>query len=434
MRKVRAAWSPRKSICMNERTQHSLPEYSFRSEAAFSLSGFDVPLPASVLNIEAKSRSNPFPWRGQFSPQLVESLLRAYAPAGATVLDPFMGSGTVLVEAARLGLAAYGCEINPAAFLLGRVYELCCLDQAERRILLDSAESTLINAQPFAFELPLFRARSTVAPTTGDESTWIPNNIDPRVRMLLEALIVLCDYDSADYNACANKWATIRSVVEALPYSHQPVRAFLSDARAIPLSDRSIDFVLSSPPYINVFNYHHNSRASIEQLGWKPLVVARSEIGSNRKFRQNRFLTVVQYCIDMAMALVELSRLCRQEARLILVVGRESNVHKTPFFNSAIIKRLATDVVGMCLRQQQERAFLNRFGQRIYEDILHFTPAQSYRQIKSDIVGQARAIGKDVLIEAFDRTPLDRRQYLRDAINEASKVEPSPIFELTTAR
>lgn len=421
---------------MNERTEQGTAHgdrHGLRSGVAAPPSGFDAPLPASALNIEAKSRSNLFPWRGQFSPQLVESLLRAYAPAGATVLDPFMGSGTVLVEAAWLGLAAYGCEVNPAAFLLGRVYELCCLDQAERRALLDSAESVLIRARPSAFELPLFRARSTVAPITDGDPVWIPNDVDPRVRMLLEALVVLLDDDSADDNAYASKWATIRSVVGELPHSHRPVQAFLGDARAIHLPDRSVDFVLSSPPYINVFNYHHNSRTGIEQLGWKPLVVARSEIGSNRKFRQNRFLTVVQYCIDMAMALAELCRLCCQEARLILVLGRESNVHKTPFFNGAILKRLATDVVGMCLRQQQERVFLNRFGQNIYEDLLHFTPAQRHTPIRADVVEQARAVGKDVLVEALDRTPSDRRHYLCNAIDEAGKVEASPILDPTTA-
>ena len=62
------------------------------------------------LNIDNKKRTNPFPWSGQFSPQLIEVLLRAYAPAGALVLDPFLGSGTVLYEAGRLGLAAFGSE------------------------------------------------------------------------------------------------------------------------------------------------------------------------------------------------------------------------------------------------------------------------------------------------------------------------------------
>ncbi len=407
--------------------------HQLQSEAAVLPVGFEIPLPASVLNIETRSRSNLFPWWGQFSPQLVESPLRAYAPPHATVLDPFMGSGTVLVEAARLGLAAYGYEVNPAAYLLGRVYELCGLAQAERRALLDNAECVLTRALPSAFELPLFCSEPPSVAPVGGNLTWIPNTLDPHVRMLLEVLVVLVDDASPNDDAYAPKWAMIRKVVANLPHSTYPIQAALGDARAMRLPDHTVDFVLSSPPYINVFNYHHNFRTGIEFLGWKPLIVARSEIGSNRKFRQNRFLTVVQYCIDMALALAEICRVCSHEARIVLVLGRESNVHKTAFFNASIVKRLATDVVGMCFYQQQERVFLNRFGQRIYEDLLHMTPGRDHDRVTQNIVEQARSMGNEVLIEALDRTPSDRRHYLHDAIAESVRVEASPILEPSAA-
>lgn len=421
---------------MNDRVEHDAitGRTPPLADTGATLDGFAVPLSAPVLNIVAKCRTNLFPWRGQFSPQLVESLLSTYAPSGATVLDPFMGSGTVLVEAARLGMAAHGYEVNPAAYLLARVYELCNLSALERRELLDASESILRQIRPSAFELPLFRSESNRDLISRTRASLIPDTVDPRVRTLLEAFVVLLgEEDSANDDSYARNWATIRAVVAELPHSNLPVRASLGDARALNLPDSSVDFVLTSPPYINVFNYHHNFRAAIELLGWKPLVVARSEIGSNRKFRQNRFLTVVQYCIDMALSLSELSRVCSQQARLILVLGRESNVHKTPFFNGAIIKRLATEVVGMRLHQQQERVYLNRFGQSIYEDLLHLTPARKRPLNRLDIVEDARSIGRDVLLEAFDRTPPDRRHYLRNAIDEAGKVEASPIFEPSAA-
>jgi hypothetical protein len=59
-------------------------------------SPFDAPLPASVLNIEARSRANLFPWRGQCSPQLVEALLRAYAPPGSGKHAVIRGRGQPL--------------------------------------------------------------------------------------------------------------------------------------------------------------------------------------------------------------------------------------------------------------------------------------------------------------------------------------------------
>lgn len=85
---------------------------------------FNESLSTEILNIEDKKRSNIFSWRGQFSPQLIENLLFYYCPRNSTVLDPFSGSGTVLYEAGCLGLEAFGCEINPAAWILSKTYEL----------------------------------------------------------------------------------------------------------------------------------------------------------------------------------------------------------------------------------------------------------------------------------------------------------------------
>src|SRR5205085_4029744 len=67
-----------------------------------------------LLNIDNKQRSNLFPWNGQFSPQLIEVLLRTYAPKNGLVLDPFAGSGTVLCEAGGLGMPVVGAEISRA--------------------------------------------------------------------------------------------------------------------------------------------------------------------------------------------------------------------------------------------------------------------------------------------------------------------------------
>ncbi len=419
---------------MTRRTGHSTlgggqsNQLSPGREAA-ALEAFNSPLPVNTLNIKAKSRSNLFPWRGQFSAQLVEALLRAYAVPGSVLLDPFMGSGTVLVEAARLGLPAYGCEVNPAAFLLGRVYELCNRSADERRYLLDQAEAILSRARPTAFEPQLFRPGADPVYLPDNGSDWVTASSDPQVRILLQALVVLLDADGASDCKLANTWSTICEIVVSLPFTDMPLRASLGDARSLHLPDGAIDFVLSSPPYINVFNYHHNLRAGVESLGWRPLVVARSEIGSNRKFRQNRFLTVVQYCIDMALALAEIRRVCSESARIILILGRESNVHKTAFYNGQILETLATEVVGLRIHLKQDRVFVNRFGQDIYEDILHLSsPPDDYRPT-GDIVRCARSVGRDVLAEAIERTPSDRKRYLHDAISGAARVEASPILE-----
>ena len=56
------------------------------------------------------------PYKGKFYPQLVRPLLNILGvKAGATVFDPFCGSGTVALESILNGYNAYGCDINPTA-------------------------------------------------------------------------------------------------------------------------------------------------------------------------------------------------------------------------------------------------------------------------------------------------------------------------------
>jgi len=76
----------------------------------------------------------------------------------------------------------------------------------------------------------------------------------------------------------------------------------------------------------------------------------------------------------MSLSLTELVRVCRDTGKIVFVVGRESNIHKTAFFNGAILRRLAEEVVDIRTSLQQERQFQNKFGNIIKEDILHFLP------------------------------------------------------------
>jgi len=56
----------------------------------------------------------------RFHPALVRRLLDGL-PRGATVLDPFCGSGTALVEAVLAGARAFGTDVNPLAIELARL-------------------------------------------------------------------------------------------------------------------------------------------------------------------------------------------------------------------------------------------------------------------------------------------------------------------------
>jgi len=76
-----------------------------------------------------------YPYKGKFHGQMVKALLNFMAVGEAdTVLDPFVGSGTTLVECATLNVPSVGIDINPA---------LCFV--------------SLVKTQALAIDFPTFR-------------------------------------------------------------------------------------------------------------------------------------------------------------------------------------------------------------------------------------------------------------------------------------
>lgn len=61
------------------------------------------------------------PYPAMMIPQVARRLIQSYGKSGETLLDPFCGSGTALVEANLAGLNSYGIDINPLALLLSKV-------------------------------------------------------------------------------------------------------------------------------------------------------------------------------------------------------------------------------------------------------------------------------------------------------------------------
>ncbi|MEG4251121.1 DNA methyltransferase [Microcoleus sp. Pol10D4] len=392
-------------------------------------------IPQELLDIEDKQRTNPLPWKGQFSPQFVETLIDKYANKNSVIFDPFLGSGTVLYEAGRFGLEACGTEINPAALILAKTYKFITLSPTKREKCINYFLTQL--KTEIWDRMPLFQ---TI------QREFTPNDLIEKIvdlavddeekflNILHEALVVLLDLENKKITKTRvfTIAENIATFVLKLPYSKKPINAYNADARNVPLPNSSVNLVITSPPYINVFNYHQQYRGSTEALNWKILEVAKSEFGSNRKHRSNRFLTVIQYCLDIAYSLQELLRICRPNSRIIFVVGKESNIRGTPFFNGELVAEVARQVLGISLNIRQERSFVNRYGKIIKEDILHFTKREDLQYYFA--IHQARTLSIEALISAYSVANEQVKDEIKDAIDKAATVQPSPYFDLQRSR
>src|SRR5207247_832049 len=85
------------------------------------------------------------PYLGKFVPQLVEVFLNRYFSPGGCIYDPFVGSGTTLVEANVLGADAIGCDISAFNCLLSRVkttpYALGALEMSLKAALEEARQA-----------------------------------------------------------------------------------------------------------------------------------------------------------------------------------------------------------------------------------------------------------------------------------------------------
>lgn len=386
-----------------------------------------IPLDHSIdqrlLNVEDKTRANLFPWNGQFSPQLIETLLSEYGNTSEKLLDPFVGSGTVLIEAARKGLAAVGSDINPAPFKMASLYRLCNTRENIRSTILRDFEIALTEAIDTDFALQSSGLpKQDVRQKLLDFARNLPS-LDASI--VADALVVLVDFHRPliDVDRVFSVWKQLKKKVAEFPYSSSSIEVLNKDARDLDCPASSCSMMITSPPYINVFNYHQKYRRSAEALGWDLLHVAQSEIGSNRKHRGNRFLTVTQYCLDLSMALVEARRICRVGSRLIIVLGRESQVRKTAFFNGSIVASLASKCAGLKTLFRQERVFMNRFGNRITEDILHFENTPQNPDICPT------EIARHALVAAREYAPSESMRDLEEAIARIDETKPSAIYK-----
>ena len=102
-------------------------------------------LEQNKLDVTPPERSNMFDWRGQFTPDFIDYILSSFAKPGMTIADPFLGSGTVLLESIRKCLPCLGYELNPSAYFMAKFFEYAKLEIFQRNHLIDKSELLINN-------------------------------------------------------------------------------------------------------------------------------------------------------------------------------------------------------------------------------------------------------------------------------------------------
>jgi 16S rRNA G966 N2-methylase RsmD len=102
-----------------------------------------VPVPLKRLSFDGEGFERLthylFRYPAKFHPPVIRELIRSYSSPGDRILDPFCGSGTLLIEAAVAGRHAVGTDIDPVAVFVSKVktnrYNVGHLTRSSRMLL-----------------------------------------------------------------------------------------------------------------------------------------------------------------------------------------------------------------------------------------------------------------------------------------------------------
>lgn len=343
---------------------------------------------------------HPFPAR--MAPELVwGELPNSQKPL--KVLDPMAGSGTTLVAARLSGHEAIGFDRDPLAVLIAKAW----IGNLDSKKVIQKASEVLEQAKSRV---------DSIFPLESDDETkkfiefWFDLENRKQLTALSASISAVSDSDFQNILWCAFSRLVITKkagVSLAMDVSHSrphrvfdvaPRRAFDyflrevqsiakiapfansqnidkpqasigdADARSIPLADKTIDLIITSPPYLNAIDYLRGHKLS--------LVWMKHSIADIRKTRSTNIGTAVsakksdpnsvidsvienicsgmpldkrnegvlrKYLIDLHLFLKECNRVLKQDGKGVFVIG-DCNLRNTFISNATAIELIGLQV------------------------------------------------------------------------------------------
>lgn len=240
-----------------------------------------------------------FPYPARFIPQIPRYFIKEYMHNHHSLLDPFCGSGTTLVESRLLGYDSYGIELNPLGKLLTQVKTT----PVDTTVL----SASLKGLRPYLAD----KSIEPVIPDFPNRDYWFPQSVQDRLGRLrayiytvrdepVRRLLLVCL--AGIVRRCSNadprigKPVLTRRMKAALPkrqtdtdnlffdrvkkvnerivtlsnfLEHDQAKATIigDDARKIALPDESVHLVVTSPPFVNAQEYFRVTKFEIWWAG-----------------------------------------------------------------------------------------------------------------------------------------------------------------------
>ena len=338
------------------------------------------------------------PYLGKFIPQLVHVFLKKYFRKGQTILDPFAGSGTTLIEANVLGMNSVGVELSPFNALIQKVktqeYDIPKLETEVRDALtrvrsfsreLTNQSKSMFSDAPDRFETDSDYLKTWFSDRALQEMLFYRSIIDDYensdvLRVILSrsarSARLIAHYDLARSKKpvretywCIKHKRYCEPIDEALKFINRysldtvkRIKEFASlrtdatikicqgDGRSVQLpNDLVIDGVFTSPPYVGIIDYHEQHRYAYELFDFPrldELEIGPAKNGQSRD-RKNEYVSGVARVFQNALSQLRKAGLvfvvANDRFNLYTKIAELSGLHQIDVFQRPVLMRTERD-------------------------------------------------------------------------------------------
>jgi len=291
-------------------------------------------------------------YAGRMHPSMARGAVTAFTAPGDAVVDPFCGSGTVLVEAMGLGRRALGVDASPLGVAIARVRTTLLGEAGRERLVAGAAtiaeesgerarkrkrpdvpgwaKREIVRFHPHVlFELLGLRELVMASPE---------DDVGRALRLCLSSILVkfmkagpTAPRDGAEKRIArgvpsrmlADRATELARGLAALERRTPPgtpaPEISEGDARALPMPDATVALVLSSPPYAGTYDYAALHDARFLWLGLSEKKFRRVQLGA--RSQQVGDVSGTEWRAEQGRFMAEVARVLRPGGRALLVVG-----------------------------------------------------------------------------------------------------------------
>lgn len=316
---------------------------------------------------------NIHPYPAKFIPQIPKDLIIWLSNKNDWVLDPFCGSGTTLVEARLTGRNSIGVDVNPLSCLISKV-KVTSLNSDDiskiEKVLLIIKDDVLRNVKYEPPDYPNIdlwfsqQSKSSLSVIRHHLISLEDGPVKEFLSVAFSSIIVRVSNQESDTKYRSVKryldenqiWSLfdkkvhdmLKRIIEFQSTAYSTIsKVYNHDSRNLSFVGRNIDLIVTSPPYLNSYDYYLYHKHRMMWLSMDVSTAQELELGSRNK-HSDKGESLLSYLNSLKQVVSSASMILKEGGYFSMVTGDgilkgkliKMNVEMDQLFNELGYKKL----------------------------------------------------------------------------------------------